>query len=221
MKLGTYIFTLFLLLTTFPVFADSLHKVAFSADELQQLSGHYSSVFGYVHIQAKNKKLSTVVNGKHIHLVKKSDGKIYPFYNMVGLFPISIGGISLSFQTINGKQNVTLYKDNEIHRVAKQFTVRAIPASWKALLGHYHASVVKGKPGIKTVHLKQLNGVLLASINQQKDYFPLVPLSATQAFLPDTGNEKSVNLTIRIKDQNLHLAYANNEVVLRKTSPER
>ncbi len=218
MKLSTHLFSLLFLLITSSSFAAPLHKVDFSADELQQFSGHYSSVFGYIHVQANGNKLTTFADGKRIYLVKKSDGKIYPVYKLLEIFPLKLGDISLSIKAVEGKQRVVLYEKGESHLIAEKFNNRPIPNSWKPLLGQYQAEVVKGKSTIKTVHLKQINGVLLASINHGTTHYPLISLSPTHVSLPDTGNKKSLTIQIEIKNKDLYLKYKDNEIILRKPS---
>ncbi|HIO91641.1 MAG TPA: hypothetical protein EYG68_02215, partial [Leucothrix mucor] len=61
--------SLLFLLTAFntPSFADN-NTVKFTAQEVQQLTGHYSTAYGYFHLQSNNGIVTTIADGKRIYL---------------------------------------------------------------------------------------------------------------------------------------------------------
>ncbi len=112
--------------------------IQFTQTELQQFKGYYSTKFGYLFIKAHKQFASTTVDGKFIRLVKKADGRIYPQYRFLGLFPIKLTNLSFSLVTHKGKRQVMMHsKKHRPKTVGQQFQTNPIPNNWLKRLDRY------------------------------------------------------------------------------------
>ncbi len=218
--------SLFLFLTLiFPTILSAktpLRQIDFSVTELKNIGGHYSTVYGYIYIQVNGKQVSTQVDGKYIQLIKKSDGRFYPRYKLLKLFPISLGEIAFSLSPNKGKQQIRMYKrDKKTHKikariVAQKFTPKAVPQLWKTRLGKYQATLIKGKSKIKDIRLTIKRGVLVAFINKIQNPYPLLALSPSNLSSPSAGHNRDRKIKITTNNKKLTLSYGENSFLLKK-----
>ena len=186
------------------------------------IQGHYSTIVGYVYIQVKGSKVTTHIKGKLIELIKKSDGRIYPRYKLLKLFPIRLGNASFSIKPNKNKIQIAMYEPDKKNKtstskiVAQKFKPREIPALWKQRTGNYKATLIKGKSKIKKIKLAIKRGVLVAYINQLKNPYPLLALSPSQLFSPSAGHNRDQTIHIASLEQGLNLEYANNRLLLKR-----
>jgi len=214
---------LLLLLTPFDLSAKApLQQIEFTPQELKNIKGHYSTVYGYVYIQVNGKQVSTRVDDKFIRLYKKSDGRIYPKYKLLRIFPIDLGKMSFALKESNGKQQILMYAKTKkagrdsIKIVAQKFKPIEIPKYWKSKLGKYKATLLKGKSSIKKIRLAEQRGVLVAYINKISSPYPLVALSATSLYSPSAGHNKSRQINIASVANKIMLKYGKNSLILKK-----
>ena len=199
-----------------------LQAVEFSAQELKNIQGHYSTVYGYVYIQVNKKVVSTRIDGKYIQLIKKSDGRIYPRYKLLRLIPISLGKMSFSLKNDHGKNQIVMHEINKKGKpkkaqiVAQKFKPVAIPALWKQRLGKYNATLLKGKSKIRKIRLALKRGVLVAYINKLKSPYPLLALSPSKLYSPSAGHNKDQPIHIATLSKQLSLKYGKNSLLLKK-----
>ncbi len=207
-----------LLFTTSDLLAKTpLHRTNFSATELRDLQGHYSTIYGHFYIRVNGKQVSTRYDGKYIELIKKSDGHFYPRYKFLWVFPINIGNMSFSLKKINsGKIRILMHEKRKIRTVAQKFYPKPIPSAWKHRLGSYQAKKIKGKSGIKKVRLALQQGILVAFINQLKSPYPLLANSNTQLTSPSAGHNHDRTIKISINKNVIVLEYENNKLALKK-----
>ncbi len=194
--------------------------VNFTQAELQRLKGHYSTKFGYLFIKAHKKFASVTVDGKFIRLIKKTDGRIYPQYKFLGLFPIKLGDMSFALRTRKGKKQVVMYskKERRSRIVGQQFASKPIPQNWKNKLGHYKAKRIHGKAKINTIRLGILNNVLVAYVNNMHYPYPLLATSETSLYSPSAGHNSKQDIKISTKSSNkLLLEYDQNTLELTRT----
>ena len=195
----------------------SLHHVNFTAEELKNIQGHYSTVYGYLHIRVRGKQVNTRYNGKYIQLIKKSDGHFYPRYKFLWVFPISIGNMSFTLKkTSRGKTQIVMHEKNTNRIVAQKFTPKPVPAAWKKRLGTYKATRLKGNANIKKVRLRIQNGVLVSFTNNLTSPYPLVAKSDTQLTSPSAGHNNDRAIKISIAKRSIILEYENNKLKLTK-----
>ena len=199
-----------------------LKQINFSASELQNIGGHYSTVYGYIYIQVNGKQVSTHVDGKYIQLIKKSDGRMYPRYKLLKLFPISLGDMSFSLMRNKGKQQIRMhYKDKHNKKpstkiVAQKFTPTAVPSLWKTRLGKYKATLLKGKSKIRNIRLAMKRGVMVAFINKIQNPYPLLALSSSRLFSPSAGHNQDQKINIANNNKKMMLNYGKNSLLLNK-----
>lgn len=199
-----------------------LQVVNFTAKELQSLKGHYSTVYGYIYIHVSGRHVSTHIDGKYIELFKKSDGRIYPKYKLLKVFPIDIGDMSFSLKDRNNKHQIVMHKrDKKTKRiglkvVAQKFNPVVIPPFWKSKLGKYKATLIKGKSKIKNIRLAVQKGVLVAFINKYKSPYPLLALSASKLYSPSAGHNKGLQIHITLAANKITLKYGKNNLILNK-----
>ncbi|MEE9327265.1 MAG: hypothetical protein V3U71_08200 [Cocleimonas sp.] len=211
-----------LLLPLISVAKDPLQVVNFTAKELQNLKGHYSTVYGYVYIHVSGRHVSTNIDGKYIELFKKSDGHFYPKYKVLKLIPIDIGDMSFSLKDNKGKHQIVMHKKDKrtkkinVKTVAQKFNPVVIPAFWKTKLGKYKATLIKGKSKIKDIRLAVRKGVLVAFINKYKSPYPLLALSASKLYSPSAGHNKGRQIHIASSANKITLNYGKNSLMLNK-----
>ena len=200
----------------------TLRQIDFTTNELKNIGGHYSTIYGYIYIQVNGKRVSTNVDGKNIQLIKKSDGRFYPRYKLLNLFPINLGDLSFSLMLNENKQQIRMYKKNNKNKkltariVAQKFEPKVVPPLWKSRLGKYKATLVKGKSKIKDIRLAIKRGVLVAFINKLKNPYPLLALSSSKLFSPSAGHNKERKINIGTKNKLLTLSYGTNNLLLTK-----
>lgn len=222
MKHLSHCLLLFLLFAPQLSFAKRIYPVEFTPLELKTIQGHYSTIAGYVFIQVKGKQVSTEINGKKIQLIKKSDGRIYPQYKLLRLFPISLGSATFSVKPHKNGTRIIMYQNDKkrktktVRIVAQKFNPLSIPKLWKQRLGHYKAVLVKGKSKIRKIRLAIKRGVLVAYINKLQSPYPLLALSTRQLFSPSAGHNKDQKITIASIKNKLSLKYGNNHLMLQR-----
>ena len=195
----------------------ALHRVNFSIDELKNIQGHYSSIYGHIFIRVKGRHVSTRFDGKYIELIKKSNGHIYPRYKFLWVFPLSLGNASFTMKkSRSGEIRVLMHKQKKAKIIAQKFTANAVTPVWKRRLGIYKAKRIKGKSTINQVRLALQNGVLVAFINQLKSPYPLVAHSNTQLTSPSAGHNNNRTIKIFITKNSILLEYENNKLALKK-----
>ena len=197
----------------------SLHYVNFTAEELNNIQGHYSTVYGYLHIRVKGKSVNTRYDGKYIQLLKKSDGHFYARYKFLWIFPINIGKMSFTLKkTAKGKIQVVMHENNRHKVVAQKFVATPIPAAWKKRLGIYKATRLKGHSDIKKIRLAIQNGVLVSFSNNLNSPYPLIAKSNTQLVSPSAGHNYDRSIKISIAKQAIILEFDNNKIKLTKSN---
>jgi len=185
----------------------------FTQDELHQFKGHYSTKFGYLFIQAHKKYASVTVDGKFIRLIKKANGRIYPQYKCLGLFPVKLGELSFSLSTHKGKRQAVLHSQKRKPKtVGQQFISKPIPQNWKNRLGRYKAKLIKGKAKINSIRLGILNGVLVAYVNKIKYPYPLLATSNTSLYSPSAGHNSNQQIKVSSNKNKLILEYGRNKL---------
>jgi hypothetical protein len=198
-------------------YAGNLKQVRFTESELKALAGHYSTIVGYTYIRANGTQLTTRIKGKTVKLVKKSDGRIYPIYKVLGLIPISMGDISFSTKQVNKKFQIVMHSAKHKPQVAgEKFNPVPIPKTWRTRLGRYTAKVLKGKSGIKKIRLAIKNGVLVAFINKLKTPYPLLATSTNNLTSPSAGHNRDQPIKFMVVSKLFYLEYAQNKLELRK-----
>lgn len=209
---------IFLSLVNLNINAATLNNTHFSKQELFDIQGHYSTIYGYIYIQVRGKYASTNFDGKHIRLVKHSNGRFYPKYKLLSFIPVPLGDMSFELKNNNGKQQILMHEKNkQAVVVAQKFQVKTIPNPWKKRLGNYKAKSIKGNTGIKHIKLHIHRGILLAYINKTKNPYPLVALSNNQLFSPSSGANQKQALTILEHGGKLKLNYKQSKLELTKT----
>lgn len=195
-----------------------LKVVHFSAQELKDISGHYSTIYGYLYINVVGRYVSTNFDGKHIRLIKKSNGRFYPHYKFLGIFPIKVSDLSFSLKSKNGKRQIQMHNKGEKNSqtVAQQFKATAIPQFWKQRLGRYKATLIKGDSDIKNIRLAIKSGVLVAYINKITKPYPLLASSASNLTSPSAGHNQSQAIKIVSSAKNITLQFDNNRLRLNK-----
>ena len=150
----------------------SLHYVSFTADELKNIQGHYSTIYGYLYIRVRGQNVSTQYDGKYIQLVKKSNGHFYPRYRFLWIFPIQIGNMSFTLKKMpKGKTQIIMHQNGKKRIVAQRFFAKPVPVAWKKRLGIYKASQLKGKTDIKKIRLSnRLRSQLRLTLAQKELY---------------------------------------------------
>jgi len=195
----------------------SLHHVNFTAAELKTIQGHYSTIYGHFFIRVNGNHVSTRYDGKHIQLIKKSNGHFYPRYKFLWVFPISIGNMSFTMKkSIRRKTQILMHQNNRTHIVAQKFISKPIPQTWKRRLGTYKATRLKGAANIRKVRLGIQNGALVAFINNLKSPYPLIIHSNTQLTSPSTGQNNDRTIRISVTKNSILLNYDNNRLELKK-----
>ena len=195
----------------------SLHHVNFTTEELKSIQGHYSTVYGYLHIRVRGKHVNTRYDGKYIQLIKKSNGHFYPRYKFLWIFPIRIGNMSFTLKkTSRGKTQIVMHEKNTRKVVAQKFVEKPVPAAWKKRLGTYKATRLKGNANIKKVRLTIQNGVLVSFTNNLTSPYPLVAKSDTQLTSPSAGHNNDRAIKISIAQRSIILEYENNKLKLTK-----
>jgi len=209
----------YLLLVPLDLSAKStLHAVDFTAKELRDIQGHYSSIYGYLHVRVNGKSVNTRYDGKYIQLIKKSDGRFYARYKFLWIFPISIGKMSFSLKkTAKGKLQVIMHTNKTQQIVAQKFQARPIPAAWKKRLGNYKATNIKGNANIYKIRLAIQNGVLVSFTNNLNSPYPLIATSNTQLISPSAGHNNNRAINISINKQAILLQFEHNKIKLTKT----
>ncbi len=195
----------------------SLHYVNFTTEELKNIQGHYSTVYGYLYIRVRGKQVNTRYNGKYIQLIKKSDGHFYPRYKFLWVFPIQIGNMSFSLKrSSRGKTQIVMHKKNISRVVAQKFIAKPVPVAWKKRLGTYKATRIKGNANIKKVRLAIQNGVLVSFTNELTSPYPLVAKSDTQLTSPSAGHNNDRVIKISIAKHAIILGFESNKLKLIK-----
>ena len=222
MKIYISLFFLFFFTPSTLLAETKPHRIHFTAQELESLQGHYSSIVGYVYINVKGKQVSTNINGKYIQLIKMSNGYIYANYKFLRIFPISLGDMRFTLKTFDNKQQIVMHRKDKKKRrrktqiVAQKFSPVTVPPLWKKRLGKYKASLKKGKSNIRKIRLAIKNGILVAFINKIESPYPLLALSGTQLFSPSSGHNKDQTIKLSTNDETIHLAYGKNHLILEK-----
>lgn len=195
----------------------SSHVTSFSKKELKTIQGHYSTIYGYLKINVKGRYVSTNFDGKHIQLMKKSNGHFYPKYKLLRIFPINLGDMSFSMKKIKGKNQILMHENNKRTKVvAQKFEATAVPKVWKQRLGKYKASLIKGRSKIKQIRLAIKNSVLVAYINKISNPYPLLALSGTKIYSPSAGHNSNQDISISSNKNRLNLIYGKNSLMLKK-----
>lgn len=219
MKLYTFTrlsFLLLLLVASNSYASTALHQVAFTSEELKNIQGHYSSIEGYIFIRVRGKQVSTNYKGKYIQLIKKSNGRIYPIYRFLRLFPIDLGEFSFSFRIHQGKKQIVIHRNKKKDKVVAQFKAKAIPTVWRTRLGKYKTKLLKGKSKIKEIALRLKNGVLVAFINKNRNPYPLLALSSSEIITPSTGYHKDQRISISFRPDKITLKFSKNTLLVVK-----
>ena len=218
-----FLLTAFILLSSSlkPIYADSLKATNFTSSELKGLAGHYSTIVGYVHVRVNGQKVHTRIKGKTIILTKKNNGRIYPTYKLLGLFPIKLGDVSFATKNNKNKHQVIMFSKKKGKKESRmiageKFTPLAIPNVWKARLGSYKAKILTGKSGIKKIRLAIQNGVLVAFINKLKTPYPLLAKSNADLTSPSAGHNNDQPIKVTAVKKVLQLRYGSNSLVLTK-----
>lgn len=216
--LYSFIIPIFFLLAPTNLLANnSLHHVNFTTEELKNIQGHFSTVYGYLYIRVRGKQVNTHFDGKYIQLVKKSNGHFYPRYKFLWVFPISIGNMSFTLKKSHrGKIQVVMHEKNKHSIVAQKFKVKPVPATWKKRLGTYKVIRLKGNTEIKKVRLAMLNGTLVSYTNNHVSPYPLFAKSNTQLISPSAGHNNERSIKISIKKHFIILEFENNKFRLIK-----
>ncbi len=237
MKTLSNLFAIIILSLLTPSFVSAkanLQVVDFTAQELKNIQGHYSTIYGYVYINVKGKYVSSNFDGKHIQLVKKTDGHFYPRYKLLRIFPINISDVSFSLKVAQNKSQKKIQilmhqkkkKQSPIkalarlkdrpQTVAQKFIPLAIPQYWKQRLGAYKATRIKGDSNIKKIRLNITNGILVAYINNITKPYPLLATSTSKLYSPSAGHNKSQPINITSSNKTITLQYAKNTLLLNK-----
>ncbi len=221
------IFSLLLTLSPITSFASENPKVAFTSAELNQLKGHYATVFGYIVVHIHKGHGVTKVNGKRFYLIKRADGHIYPVYKLLGFIPLEQDDDSFTLKQKNGHQIVKIHGVNDSGKpyhevVGEKFTPVEPTAIWRERIGTYKvvASTEKNtkktskakqkKRSLKQVTLLEKNNLLFAKLDGSPA-FPVLPLSDTHVYLPGVRNGEH---TIRISIQGKLLRISTGKKVL-------
>ncbi len=195
----------------------SLHYVSFTADELKNIQGHYSTIYGYLYIRVRGQNVSTQYDGKYIQLVKKSNGHFYPRYRFLWIFPIQIGNMSFTLKKMpKGKTQIIMHQNGKKRIVAQRFFAKPVPVAWKKRLGIYKASQLKGKTDIKKIRLAIQNGVLVAFSNNLNSPYPLIADSNWQLTSPSAGHNNKRTIKISLRKNDIILAFEQNKLLLQK-----
>ena len=177
----------FLLLSCVSLFASPLvskentatKTPGFTAAELQQLRGHYSTSYGYYYVTSKNNVGITRSEGKRIYLIKHSDGRIYPVYKLLGFIPLKPSDTAFTLEQRRGRLMVIMHSIEKGKAVAEEIGEKFAPvkigADWLRRTGRYKVRLVNGKSNLKTLHLKTKNHVFLASMNNDPTDYPFLP----------------------------------------------
>lgn len=203
---------LFFLLISFstPSYATN-EAIKFTAQEIRQLTGHYSTSYGYFYIQSKKGIVTTVANGRRVYLQKREDGLIYPVYKLLGFIPFSKDNMAFSIKQARGKQLVMLHaveKGKKVqHEVGEKFIPKPISAKWRQRLGRYKITFKNNKKITIKTQLTIKNGVLLGMLGDDTLY-PFLPRSDNSAIIPGSGEGHLVELLAQ-KDK-LYLRQRNN-----------
>lgn len=221
------IFSLLLTLSPITSFASENPKVAFTSAELNQLKGHYATVFGYIVVHIHKGHGVTKVNGKRFYLIKRADGHIYPVYKLLGFIPLEQDDDSFTLEQKDGHQIVKVHGISDSGKpyhevVGEKFTPVEPTAIWRERIGTYKvvASTEKGanktseakqkKHSLKQVTLLEKNNLLFAKLDDSPA-FPVLPLSNTHVYLPGVRNGEN---TIRISIQGKVLSISTDKKVL-------
>ncbi len=200
----------------------SLQTVNFTAKELKELAGHYSTIMGYVHINVRKNIVSTNIDGKYIRLIKKSDNHIYPSYKFLRIIPISLGDMSFTLNNNKGNIQLSMHqpkkkgKRQKVKVVAQKFKPSSVPQVWKKRVGIYKAKRIKGTSNIKKIKLAMQHGVLVAFINKIKRPYPLLALSESSLYSPSAGHNSKQSIKISSIANQLSLQYGKNSLILQK-----
>ena len=204
-------------------FADSvpLKKVAFTEAELNQLTGHYSTVFGYIVVQRHKQQGITRVDDKRIYLIKKSDQHIYAVYRLLGLIPVSEDDVSFTLKQERGRTVVILHTQDKQGKpytevVGEKFTPVAIPAVWRTRIGRYKVLSQTQKMPIKKITLRMKQKVLVAQINDDSEEYPLLPRSDNNAYIPGVGKQQNRQLQLKMQGDSYQLLIGDNIMQLER-----
>ena len=199
------------------VFADN-ETVEFTPQEVRQLTGHYSTSYGYFHIRSNNGVVTTLAEGKRIYLRKKEDGLIYPVYKLLGLIPFAKDDMAFSMKWARGRQLVILHTQENgkkiTSEVGEKFTPIPLSKAWQQRVGQYKL-VSKSKPNTHLTFKLYIKNNLLIGIRSDDDTpYPLLPRSDTSAIIPGSDEGHLVDLTV--KNNQLFLLVGKNSYQLIK-----
>lgn len=203
---------LFVVLFTFNTATFAANKtVKFTKQEIQQLTGHYSTAYGYFHLQANNGVVTTIAEGKRIYLRKKDDGLIYPTYKLFGFIPLAEDDMAFSMKWARGRQLVILHTKEKGEKITpeigEKFTPVPISAAWKQRVGRYKV-ISKKKSESYVMKLQIKNNVLIGSGSDDNTPYPLLPRSDLSAIIP--GSEEGHLVELFMKNKQLFFRQGKN-----------
>lgn len=186
------------------------------AEDLDRLPGAWSSPVGLIQVSRRGGRLTVDVNGETLGLVRREDGHYHLQYKLLGLLPISLGGLEkagLGYEQIAGRDVMTLHVDGRARAVfAEKAKPEPLPPQWKKYLGRYESINAAGNVLLESVELSYTDGLLQAEYEIKTS--PGDSEAMTVVLRPVTDNHAVVHGLGRSKGDTVHFVERDGETMM-------
>lgn len=193
-----------------------------SEEDLQRLSGTYSSLWGYVRLKRKGDNIRAEVMGRTFKLKPYENGKYGLRFLLLGFIPIKVGrldGLYFSYREQNGEKMLTLHQGGKEYFFAKKFESKLPSDKWLERLGEYRiTNLGNDHQIIYNTELKRDGDVLYLSFEPQlyEDItmnMPLRRLNDNTALIIGYGRWQGDRIRYKRKADTTILQYSGLELV--------
>lgn len=200
--------------------AELIQDLPVLLEDLDRLTGAWSTPMGLVHVSRHGDRLKANFNGEHINLVRREDGYYHLHYKLFGLLPLKLGRLQragIGYQQIAGHEVATLYVDGRPRTViAEKATPQPLSEAWEKNLGRYQSINAKGDVLLKNVVLRYEEGLLLMTLEvivspgekEEQHTVVLQPITDSEAVIHGLGRGKGDTVRFVDRDGERLLSYS-------------
>jgi CubicO group peptidase (beta-lactamase class C family) len=111
-------------------------EVTLAAERLDRLTGDYSLMGAFAHIDRRGNRLRLHVLGNTLELVPVGERDFRAEYRLLGLVAVPIPFPPIEFAEVEGR-TIMLWRDRGVAVTAEKVPRHTVPAAWRARAGNY------------------------------------------------------------------------------------
>jgi len=192
--------------TTVPKNKKPVPDVSFDPERLEEYTGYYDTIAGFVPLRLKGSRLVATIGEKPFVLVPRQDGTFGLKPLLFGFLPRNkpaFNTMNIVFKDVSGYRMLAHKEGETLTRVGTRLEAPVIPDAWQKRLGRYEV-VEQGEYGISVekITLRMEDGFLLGDVTGVPPWgtgisLALLPLDKGTAVVMGLGRSRGDTVTIR------------------------